>query len=327
MAATELVERPRLRGRRLPRDQVVEIQRTRILAAAINVIGDMGYARLTVAAVISHARVSRKTFYDVFEDREDCFLAALDHTIAQATAAVVDAYSQESSWCEGIRSALRSLLVLIDDEPALAKLWIVEASRAGYGVSQRRAEILAALAKAIDCGRTTAGAKGQPPAVTGQGVVGSIFAVLHTRILTPAEEPVQDLLGPLMYLIVLPYLGSRAASRELDKPTPRAPRASQAGRSQQRGDPLDGLSMRLTYRTVMVLAAIAQHPGASNREIAEVAGVTDQGQISKLLSRLAGLDLIENHGYGQEKGAANAWRLTARGTQVVKATRPRGVLR
>jgi len=77
----------------------------------------------------------------------------------------------------------------------------------------------------------------------------------------------------------------------------------------------------------MVLAAIAQHPGASNREIAEVAGVTDQGQISKLLSRLAGLDLIENHGYGQEKGAANAWRLTARGTQVVKATRPRGVLR
>ena len=186
--------------------------------------------------------------------------------------------------------------------------------------------MLAVLADVIDRGRTTPAAKGQPPDVTGQGVVGSILAVLQTRISTLAEDPTQDLLGPLMYLIVLPYLGSSAARRELDKPTPRTPRASQAGVSPRSGDPLDGLNMRLTHRTMMVLAAIADRPGASNREIAEAAEVTDQGQISKLLSRLAGQDLIENHGYGQMKGAANAWRLTSRGTQIVQATRPRGVL-
>ena len=135
-----------------------------------------------------------------------------------------------------------------------------------------------------------------------------------------------SLLGPLMYMIVLPYLGPRAASRELDRPIPRTPGVSKAETSPTRGDSLDGLSMRLTYRTVTVLAAIAEHPDASNRAVAEVAGVADQGQISKLLSRLAGLELIENHGYGQEKGAANAWRLTGRGTKVVQATRPRGVL-
>ena len=55
---------------------------------------------------------------------------------------------------------------------------------------------------------------------------------------------------------------------------------------------------------------IASSPGASNREIAEHSGIADQGQISKLLNRLARLELVVNTGDGQEKGAANAWHLT-----------------
>jgi DNA-binding MarR family transcriptional regulator len=81
--------------------------------------------------------------------------------------------------------------------------------------------------------------------------------------------------------------------------------------------------MRLTYRTVRVLAAIGGNPGASNREIAAASGIVDQGQISKLLNRLARLELTENHGVGQEKGGANAWQLTERGEHLVRATRPR----
>jgi DNA-binding MarR family transcriptional regulator len=69
--------------------------------------------------------------------------------------------------------------------------------------------------------------------------------------------------------------------------------------------------------------AAAEHPGASNREIAKGAGIVDQGQISKLLNRLSRLSLVENLGEGPEKGAANAWQLTARGAQVERATRPR----
>jgi AcrR family transcriptional regulator len=328
MAATDLAKRPRL-GHRLPREQVAAIQRSRIVAAAVDAVEDIGYARLSVAAVISRARVSRKTFYEVFTDREDCFLAVFEHTVARATAAVTDAYTKESSWCGGIRSALTSLLMLIDEEPVFARLWIVAASGAGHEVSRRRAEILAALAEAIDRGRATANAKGHPPQISAESVVGGVCAVLHTRILTRTEEPMINLLGPLMYMIVLPYLGPRAAGRELDKPTPSTPperlsRTSPRPRISPEGsDPLDGLSMRVTYRTVMVLAAIAENPGASNRQVAEVAGVTDQGQISRLLCRLAGLDLIENHGDGHEMGAANAWQLTRRGAQVVHSARPR----
>ena len=68
----------------LPRGQVTQIQRSRMLAAAVEAVEDVGYARMTVAQVISRARVSRKTFYDVFTDREDCFLAAFEQALSQA---------------------------------------------------------------------------------------------------------------------------------------------------------------------------------------------------------------------------------------------------
>ncbi|HEY2535907.1 MAG TPA: hypothetical protein VGI24_02880, partial [Solirubrobacteraceae bacterium] len=131
------------------------------------------------------------------------------------------------------------------------------------------------------------------------------------------------LLAPLMSMIVLPYMGARAAGKELARPAPTPRRAArQRGHGSSR-DPLEGLEMRLTYRTVRVLVVIGGRPGASNREIAEGSGIADQGQISKLLTRLRRLDLVENRGEGQAKGAANAWYLTERGVEVERAARPR----
>ena len=79
--------------------------------------------------------------------------------------------------------------------------------------------------------------------------------------------------------------------------------------------------MRLTYRTVRVLMAIAGHPDASNRTVAEASGISDQGQISKLLARLDSLGLAKNTGQGHPKGAPNAWQLTPRGQEVEQAIR------
>jgi hypothetical protein len=74
--------------------------------------------------------------------------------------------------------------------------------------------------------------------------------------------------------------------------------------------------MRLTYRTVRVLMAVAAQPGGSNRQVADESGIGDQGQISKLLARLHGLGLIENTGAGSVRGAPNSWVLTAKGWDV-----------
>jgi len=294
-----------------------------MLAAAVEAVEDVGYARMTVAQVIGRARVSRKTFYDVFTDREDCFLAAFEQALSQARLIAQEAYDRESSWRDGIRAALARLLMFMDEEPGLARLCVVEALGAGERVLERRAKVLDELAVLIDQGRMVANGTREPPEVTAEGVVGAIFAVLHTRVLERGEEPLTDLLGSLMSMIVLPYLGARAAGRELSRPPLELPGDGRSRALARHRDPLEGLNMRLTYRTVRVLMVIAEHPGASNREIAEGSGIVDQGQISKLLNRLARLNLVENFGEGQEKGAANAWHLTARGAQVERATRPR----
>jgi hypothetical protein len=78
--------------------------------------------------------------------------------------------------------------------------------------------------------------------------------------------------------------------------------------------------IRMTYRTGRVLVAIATNPGASNRQVMDGAGITDEGQASKLLKRLAGFGVIENTG-SHAPGEANAWQLTARGVEVVRAMR------
>lgn len=307
----------------LPRGQVAEIQHRRMIAAAVEAVEELGYARLTVAEVIVRARVSRKTFYDVFSDREDCFLAAFELALSRARLLASEAYERESGWRSGIRAALAALLVFIDEEPGLATLCFVEVPAAGDRVLERRAEVLGELAEAIDRGRAFINAAREPPDLTAESIVGGILAVLHTRVLGHHAEPVTKLHGALMSMIVLPYLGAKAAGSELRRPPLPMPSDSGSRVSARPKDPLEGLDMRLTYRTVRVLMVIAKHPGASNREIAEGSGIVDQGQISKLMSRLARLNLVENHGEGQEKGAANAWHLTARGAQVERATRPR----
>jgi FaeA-like protein len=91
---------------------------------------------------------------------------------------------------------------------------------------------------------------------------------------------------------------------------------------------LAGLGMRVTYRTLRVLAAVValggRGSGPSNREIADHAGISDEGQISKLLARLKRVGLIENSGVGHAKGEPNAWRLTDRGAEVERALREHG---
>jgi hypothetical protein len=183
---------------------------------------------------------------------------------------------------------------------------------------------MAALIGVVDEGRAEVRGGREPPAMTAEGVVGGVFSIVHARILqrdaaerhSGAITPLTELLGPLMAAIVLPYLGQAAAQKELHKPAPPLKTKTRPQR-----DPLEGLDMRLTYRTVRVLAAIAVRPGASNRQVAEGSGIADQGQISKLLARLDGLGLVVNSGRGQPRGAPNAWQLTARGREVEAALR------
>jgi AcrR family transcriptional regulator/DNA-binding MarR family transcriptional regulator len=303
--------------------RVSEVQRARILSAAAEIVGEVGYGGMSVARVTRRAGVSRRTLYDLFEDREDCFLAVFEDAVARASAVATQAASEQRGWREQARAGLSALLELAGDERVLGALVVVHALGSGPKVLTRRAHRLGPLIAFIDRGHLEIETGKGPPAdpgrsvLTAEGVVGAVLSVIHARMLERPNRPLVDLLNPLMGMIVLPYLGPAAAAKELSRPTPKARRT----RSKPAKDPMDGLDMRLTYRTLRVLAAIADQPGASNREVANRAGVQDQGQISKLLARLDQLGLVDNAGQGRAKGEANSWRLTARGEEVERAVR------
>jgi len=299
------------------RARVSEVQRARMVKAATEVVSELGYGGMSVARVTGRAGVSRRTFYDLFEDREDCFLGAFEEAVARASVVARKAAAEELGWRGRVRAGLSALLRFLDEEPMLGSLLVVDALGAGPVVLERRARVLEALAEAIDRGRGEAKAARELPSLTAEGVVGAVFAVIHARLLERGHPRLIGLLNPLMGMIVLPYLGPAAVAEELVRATPRVPRPSR----KPARDPLEDVDMRLTYRTLRVLAAIAQAPGASNRHVADVAGVSDQGQISKLLARLEHLGLIANTGEGHTRGEANAWRLTAKGMEVEVAIR------
>jgi AcrR family transcriptional regulator len=298
----------------LIRGEVDEIQRSRVLAAMCEVVGEHGAGGATVSHVVARAGVSRRTFYELFADREDCFLAAFDLAVERAATRAMAGFATPGRWRERMRVALIALLRFFDEEPELGSLCVVHALGAGPQALRRRAVVVRALVGAVEEGGREARGGRVPGRLIAEGVVGAVLGVLHARMAEGSRRPLTDLAGPLMGMIVLPYLGPAAAERERVRPVPGpATRRSRAARE----DPLKGLDMRLTYRTVRVLVAIADRPGASNRGVGDAAGIADQGQTSKLLQRLEHLGLIKNTGRGTAgRGEPNAWRLTQRGERL-----------
>src|ERR1700704_3533384 len=137
----------------LPREHVSEIQRMRILAAMAEVASERGAGSVTVAHVVGRAGVSRRTFYDLFADREECFLAAFEDAIGRVSSEVIAAYEHEGAWRERVRLGLWSLLVWLDAESALARLLVVESLAAGPRALAPRARVSRALVHAVDEGR------------------------------------------------------------------------------------------------------------------------------------------------------------------------------
>ncbi len=298
-----------------------EVQRTRILEAMAEAMAERGAAgaTVTVADVIARSGVSSGAFHEAFPDREACVLAAFELGVRRAQKGIVAAYDAEPRWLDAIKAGLVAFLRYLEDEPAMGRLLVVYSISGGERVLRRRAKILGALAAAIDRGREERPAGRQPPpAVIAEGVVGAVLAVLQNRLLADEPEGVMDLFGPLVSIIVLPYLGAGVARRELTRPAPRIRTRTGIERPGAGLSLEHGGGVRLTYRTARVLKAISDYPGASNREVADRAGIVDQGQISKLLNRLEERGLIVKMGEGRTRGAPNSWGLSEFGEQVLR---------
>jgi AcrR family transcriptional regulator len=299
--------------------QIAQIQRARIVGGMFDVVCEHGAVNVTVAHVVARSGVSRRTFYEQFANREDCFLAAFEDTLALTAARVLPAYREQSKWNRKIRAGLTELLSFLDEEPKIGRLLICESLSAGVSAMERRGEVIATLIDAVDRGREESRHGWSLPALTAEGSVGAVLSILHAQIEDPQHEPLVRLVNPLMGMIVTPYLGFAASRRELEQlvetPVARKPDAGTLS------DPFKGAGMRLTYRTVRVLMAIHEHPETSNRLIADTAEIRDQGQVSKLLGRLRRAGMVSNTGLGPGQGAPNAWTLTPSGHRVIDGIR------
>jgi AcrR family transcriptional regulator len=258
--------------------------------------------------------VSDREFYEVFHSVDECVLAAFDGGVAHVSTLLAQAASSERGWADRARAALSALLVFCDEQPGWARFLIDESAVATIALAERRQRALAALARALaremQADANSSGWFVPSSELCAELILGGVISVLRGRILTDAREPLAGLAPQLAAFIVEPFPGS---GRNLDLEQERAANAS--------GLPTHRVPVRTTYRTTRVLSAIADSPGLSNREIAEAAGLSDEGQTSKLLRRLEQRGLVENFGLGQPHGGANAWLLTAYGERVLDATR------
>lgn len=304
-----------------------EIQRTRLLNAAVSAIDELGYSDASISHITGRARISRRTFYELFPNREDCLLAVIEDALGSIRAELDRAGLSKLRWAERVREGLYAILAFLDREPALARVCVVESGHGGRAVRELRERTFQELAAILDQGRLD-----RPGAhatrctmLTAEGLVSAAFGLVYSRLSHARREPLVDLLGELSGLIVLTYRGPAAARREQVRAASARPRRVRSGVARavlETADPLAGVPMRMTYRTMRILEGIAEHPGASNRSAAEHAGISDPGQVSRLLSRLQRLGLIVNGCDGRTRGEPNAWSLTSRGERLAQSVRP-----
>jgi AcrR family transcriptional regulator/DNA-binding PadR family transcriptional regulator len=299
------------------------LQRGRLLSATFALVGEAGCEGVSARRVTERAGVSNRTFYEFFSDREDCLLAAFNYAVEGLEREAREGWESELGWTARVRAALTALLQALDREPAVRRLVSVEALAAGPRVLASRARVLESLAGVVDGGRANAKAPSDLPPLVAEGVVGGAFGVIHARLLELRPRPLVELLGSLMAMVVLPYRGSAAAVKEMERPVPRPPARwrDRDGFSRRPLGSASPVDYRLTVRTQMALAAVAGRPGLNNRDVSEVIDLSDQGQISRMMKRLVEQGLVEN-AQGHTGRQVKAWRLTRDGEAVIDAHLP-----
>jgi AcrR family transcriptional regulator len=269
--------------------------------------------------VATRAGIAESIFRDIFSTVDECYWAAFDEGLDRLSRTVEEAAARDQAWLEQVRSGLVALLGFLDDEPAWAHLLLFEAPRAGTDVLHCEQRLLGILTRLLENGGPRSSGYSPPVSpMTAELVAGGAFAVIRARVVKEPGEPLVELAPPLMAFIVRPYLGEAAAHAEhegkssgTNDTSTSEPRVTAISRATE-------LPVRPTHRTTLVLRAIAGAPYSTNREIAQAAELSDEGQASKLLARLERQGVIENVGLGPARGEPNAWVLTASGRRTIE---------
>jgi len=199
----------------LPREFVSRNQRERLIAGLAEAVAENGYAGTTIAHITRHAAVSRRTFYEHFNSKDECFIAAYDTVMTELNRRVGDAFEQEEEWPQAVRAGLAAMLDFLISEPHLARLSMVEALVAGPVVVERYDAAIQSLVPYFEAGR-----EGRSDEVlaglsstTEEALVGGIVSLISRRIFADRTEELEALLPDLVEFALTPYLGSAEAAK------------------------------------------------------------------------------------------------------------------
>jgi AcrR family transcriptional regulator len=204
------------RGRhRLPPEVVSRSQRERLLEAAVRVVAAKGYAAATIGDLTGEAGVSRTTFYELFEDKEACFLAAYDNAVDTLVRRVLAAYESERRWPDRARAGLEALLATLAEEPDLARLSLVDIGSAGPAAQRRYRSAVQRLTPLFEEGRDFAPNGRRLPPNTSRMAIGGVTGLIADELVADRAERLPDLLSEVFFATLVPYIGPEAAAREV----------------------------------------------------------------------------------------------------------------
>ena len=210
-------------GRHLvPRDFVAQNQRERMLLATAELVAERGYQKTTIELIAKTARVALSTFYEQFSSKEDCFLAAFDETVAGAAEVFDELLDREQPWAEQISAAIEIMLEMVVNEPARARLCIVEAQAAGGEALARYQAMLEGLAPKLREGRVHNPRSSRLPDGLEVAIVGGLAWLVHQRLVAGRDEEIKALLPEMLQVTLTPYVGEVEASRAADAAQARA---------------------------------------------------------------------------------------------------------
>ncbi len=192
------------------RDFVSQSQRERLLNGVVDAVAEHGYNATTIAQLIEAASVSRRTFYEHFAGKEDCFLAAYEVIAAHVGDSLGEAEAQ-AAWPERARALLGTLLGVFAADPTVARFVLLEPLAAGGEVAERHRASLRCFAELL---RPEAPAPADPLAeAREQALVGGLSTLVVRRLKAGEAGSLEDLLPDLHELVLTSYLGRSEAQR------------------------------------------------------------------------------------------------------------------
>jgi AcrR family transcriptional regulator len=213
--ATTTGASPRLPAGRhgLPREFIQQNQRERIITALVDTVAERGYNATTVAHITKAASVSRRTFYEHFDDKEACFLAAYEMVAEHIRSSMRAAAESFSDWPQQVRAALATMLRFLAAEPELARLCMVEPVAAGGEIAARHRATMQGFVAILKGGRPEHSGERPLPEATEETLVGGIVSLIVREISAERTADLEKLLPDLTELILAPYLGIEESER------------------------------------------------------------------------------------------------------------------